>query len=78
MPEYVTKYTANFERNNWSPEEFASDYSVPIRITLPVTARRAQENRIPSGARDAVKPLTPGAENRSRETPLWSVPGSNR
>ena len=34
VPEYVTKYAAYFERNNWSPEEFASDYSVPIRITL--------------------------------------------
>jgi PPOX class probable F420-dependent enzyme len=31
--EYVAKYTWGFERNNWSAEEFAHLYSVPIRIS---------------------------------------------
>jgi PPOX class probable F420-dependent enzyme len=34
VPAYVEKYTWGFERNNWSPEGFAADYSVPIRISL--------------------------------------------
>lgn len=34
VPEYVAKYTWGFERNNWTAEEFASDYSVPIRISV--------------------------------------------
>jgi PPOX class probable F420-dependent enzyme len=32
LPAYVEKYTWGFDRNNWSPEEFAGLYSVPIRI----------------------------------------------
>jgi PPOX class probable F420-dependent enzyme len=34
VPQYVAKYTWGFERNNWSAEEFAADYSVPIRISV--------------------------------------------
>ena len=34
VPEYVAKYTELFKRNNWSAEEFAGDYSVPIRISV--------------------------------------------
>ena len=34
VPEYVAKYTWGFERNRWTAEEFASDYSVPIRVTV--------------------------------------------
>ena len=32
LPAYVEKYTWGFERNRWSPEQFAGMYSVPIRI----------------------------------------------
>jgi PPOX class probable F420-dependent enzyme len=34
LPAYVDKYTWGFERNHWTPEQFAADYSVPIRIRL--------------------------------------------
>jgi PPOX class probable F420-dependent enzyme len=34
VPEYVDKYAPLIERNRWSPESFATDYSVPIRIDL--------------------------------------------
>ena len=34
VPEYVAKYEWGFERNGWTPEEFARLYSVPIRIGL--------------------------------------------
>ena len=34
VPDYVAKYTWGFDPNSWSAEEFAADYSVPIRITL--------------------------------------------
>jgi PPOX class probable F420-dependent enzyme len=33
LPGYVAKYAAFIERNSWTPESFASDYSVPLRIT---------------------------------------------
>ena len=33
LPDYVEKYAAFIERNSWTPESFASDYSVPVRIT---------------------------------------------
>jgi PPOX class probable F420-dependent enzyme len=33
-PEYVRKYEWGFERNGWTPGEFAQLYSVPIRIEL--------------------------------------------
>ncbi len=33
VPEYVAKYTWGFERNGWTPPEFAADYSVPVRLT---------------------------------------------
>jgi PPOX class probable F420-dependent enzyme len=34
LPDYVDKYTWGFERNSWTPEEFAATYSVPIRIRV--------------------------------------------
>ena len=34
VTEYVDKYAPLIERNRWSPESFAADYSVPIRIDL--------------------------------------------
>lgn len=34
VPEYVEKYAPLIERNRWSPESFAADYSVPLRITI--------------------------------------------
>jgi PPOX class probable F420-dependent enzyme len=34
VPEYVEKYAPLIERNRWSPESFAADYSVPIRVRL--------------------------------------------
>jgi PPOX class probable F420-dependent enzyme len=33
MPAYVAKYAAFIARNSWTPESFAADYSVPLRIT---------------------------------------------
>jgi PPOX class probable F420-dependent enzyme len=32
IPEYVDKYSAFIARNSWTPESFAADYSVPLRI----------------------------------------------
>jgi PPOX class probable F420-dependent enzyme len=32
VPAYVAKYASFIERNSWTPESFASDYSVPLRI----------------------------------------------
>lgn len=34
VPEYVAKYRDFIERNSWTPESFAADYSVPLRITV--------------------------------------------
>jgi len=34
IPEYVEKYAPLIERNRWTPESFASDYSVPIRVRV--------------------------------------------
>src|SRR5438132_4140797 len=34
LPAYVEKYTWGFERNHWTPEQFAGMYSVPIRISV--------------------------------------------
>jgi PPOX class probable F420-dependent enzyme len=34
IAEYVEKYAALIERNRWSPESFAADYSVPLRISV--------------------------------------------
>ena len=33
VPEYVEKYGAFIARNSWTPESFAADYSVPLRVT---------------------------------------------
>jgi PPOX class probable F420-dependent enzyme len=33
LPAYVEKYGAFIDRNGWTPEGFAADYSVPLRIT---------------------------------------------
>ena len=33
IPAYVDKYGAFIARNTWTPESFAADYSVPLRIT---------------------------------------------
>ena len=32
VPDYVEKYGAFIARNSWTPESFAADYSVPLRI----------------------------------------------
>lgn len=32
LPAYLEKYGALIERNGWTPESFAADYSVPVRI----------------------------------------------
>lgn len=32
VPEYVAKYASFIARNSWTPESFAADYSVPLRI----------------------------------------------
>lgn len=32
--QYVRKYEWGFERNSWTPEQFARLYSVPVRIEL--------------------------------------------
>ena len=34
LPAYVDKYAGLIERNRWTPESFAADYSVPIRIRI--------------------------------------------
>jgi PPOX class probable F420-dependent enzyme len=34
VPAYVEKYAPLIERNRWTPESFAADYSVPMRIRL--------------------------------------------
>jgi PPOX class probable F420-dependent enzyme len=34
VAEYVDKYAGLIARNGWTPESFAADYSVPIRITI--------------------------------------------
>jgi PPOX class probable F420-dependent enzyme len=34
VPEYVEKYASLIERNRWTPESFAADYSVPIRVQV--------------------------------------------
>jgi PPOX class probable F420-dependent enzyme len=34
VSEYAEKYAPLIERNRWTPESFAADYSVPIRIDL--------------------------------------------
>jgi PPOX class probable F420-dependent enzyme len=33
VPAYVAKYRDRIERNSWTPESFAQDYSVAIRVT---------------------------------------------
>lgn len=38
VPEYQAKYTPYIARHGWTPEQFATDYPVPIRIT-PTRAR---------------------------------------
>ena len=32
VPDYVEKYAAFIARNSWTPESFAGDYSVPLRL----------------------------------------------
>jgi PPOX class probable F420-dependent enzyme len=34
VPDYVEKYAPLIERNRWTPESFAADYSVPIRVRV--------------------------------------------
>jgi len=34
VDEYVAKYRPLIEGNGWTPESFAADYSVPVRIVL--------------------------------------------
>jgi PPOX class probable F420-dependent enzyme len=38
MPAYAAKYLAKIAGNGWTPESFAADYPIPIRIT-PTRAR---------------------------------------
>jgi PPOX class probable F420-dependent enzyme len=32
LPDYVEKYAGFIGRNSWTPESFAADYSVPLRV----------------------------------------------
>jgi PPOX class probable F420-dependent enzyme len=32
VPAYLEKYGGLIERNGWTPESFAADYSVPVRV----------------------------------------------
>ena len=34
VPEYVEKYAGPIERLGWTPESFAADFSVPLRIDV--------------------------------------------
>jgi PPOX class probable F420-dependent enzyme len=34
VPDYVSKYAALIARNGWTPQSFAADYSVPLRIDV--------------------------------------------
>jgi PPOX class probable F420-dependent enzyme len=34
VPEYVEKYATPIERLGWTPESFAADFSVPLRIDI--------------------------------------------
>ena len=34
MPAYVEKYAGRIAALGWTPESFAADYSVPLRIEL--------------------------------------------
>ena len=34
IPAYVEKYRPRLDWNRWSPEQFAADYSVPIRVRV--------------------------------------------
>jgi hypothetical protein len=34
VDDYVAKYAGFIERNRWTPESFAADYSVPLRIAI--------------------------------------------
>ena len=34
IPAYVAKYAGLIQGNGWTPESFASDYSVPVRVAL--------------------------------------------
>jgi PPOX class probable F420-dependent enzyme len=34
VPAYVSKYAGAIERLGWTPESFAADYSVPLRLTI--------------------------------------------
>jgi PPOX class probable F420-dependent enzyme len=34
VPEYVAKYAERIEALGWTPESFAADFSVPLRIAL--------------------------------------------
>jgi PPOX class probable F420-dependent enzyme len=34
LPAYVEKYQWGFDRNNWTAESFAADYSVPVRVLV--------------------------------------------
>ena len=34
VPDYVTKYAVRIEALGWTPEGFAADFSVPLRIEL--------------------------------------------
>jgi PPOX class probable F420-dependent enzyme len=34
LPDYVEKYASLISRNGWTPESFAADYSVPVRVRV--------------------------------------------
>ncbi len=52
MPAYAAKYRQKILGNGWTPESFARDYPVPVRVT-PIRVRSWQRPwgmRLPSGA----------------------------
>jgi PPOX class probable F420-dependent enzyme len=34
VPAYLEKYAELIDRNGWTPHEFATDYSVPVRVSF--------------------------------------------
>jgi PPOX class probable F420-dependent enzyme len=34
VPEYVAKYAGRIAANGWTPQSFAADYSVPLRVDV--------------------------------------------
>jgi len=34
IPAYIEKYRGRIERNGWTPQSFAADYSIPVRVEV--------------------------------------------